>query len=341
MAEVSVVIPSYNHAPFVAEAVRSVLDQSFADLELFVIDDGSTDGSLEILTGIDDPRVCVITQENRGAHAAINRGLEMASAPYLAILNSDDAYSPERLEKMLPVLKGDPSVGIVSSYIEVVDVAGRRLGVKHGYRDLEPWLLEAPHRSFRAGDDLRAALLTENYLATTSNFLLSRHWYEEVGPFRGLRYAHDWDFALRMANLARIELIPEALLRYRIHGGNTIRENQARMIFEICWCLAVQLPQHMDDGEWLLNTESSARRVEQLLYSIYTFNMDRVLNAMLLEDLSRNEDLALALLEPGNARRSQYLEYIQRHLSDASAGDRVPLFAKFTNHLKGLLGRRR
>ena len=184
MAEVSVVIPSYNHAAYIREAVESVLSQSLADLELIVVDDGSQDDSLDILAGISDRRLRLYQQANQGAHAAINRGLHLASGDYLAVLNSDDAYHPQRLEKLVGLLKADPEISLAGSHIQLVDQAGRPLGVKHGYLDCEPWLLDDPQRSFRAGDDLRAALLTENYFATTSNFVFARGWFERLGDFR-------------------------------------------------------------------------------------------------------------------------------------------------------------
>ncbi len=103
-------------------------------------------------------------------------------------------------------------------------------------------MLEKPERSFRAGNDLAEALLTENYLGTSSNFVFSRGCYQEVGEFRPLRYMHDWDFALRLARVAPLCLLPEPLLRYRVHPQNTIRQDQPAMIFELCWILAVHYP---------------------------------------------------------------------------------------------------
>lgn len=312
--KVSVVIPAYNHAAFVAQAVESVLAQSEENLELIVVDDGSQDATLDVLVSFTDPRLQVITQENQGAHAAINRGLSRASGQFLAILNSDDVYHPRRLERLVQVLEKDSSIGLVGSFIEVIDTQGRVLGLKRGYHSLEPWLLEKPELSFRAGSDLRAALLTENYFATTSNFVMRREWFERVGPFRPLRYAHDWDFALRMARISRLALVPEPLLQYRVHATNTIRENQAAMIFEICWCLAVHLPLHFEDKQWF-DMEPPHRRVEQLLYSLYTFGCDQVLSTMLVHDLAHNQEEALHLLDPKNPARQTYLAYIQAHLA--------------------------
>jgi glycosyltransferase involved in cell wall biosynthesis len=309
MPAVSVVIPSYNHASFIAEAVNSVLNQSVRDLELIVIDDGSTDTSLSVLAGFSDPRLKVISQTNQGAHAAINRGLGEASGKYLAILNSDDAYYPRRLERAIAALEADPQAGLVGSFIEIVDAEDKTLGIKHSYQDCSPWLLEIPEQSFRAGDDLRAALLTENYWATTSNYVFPRSWFERVGEFLPLRYAHDWDFALRMAKVARLVMLPEVLMRYRVHEKNTIRENQAAMVFEICWCLAVHLPQAMDDGG-ILSAYPQDEQVNRLLHSIYTYGLEQALSVMLLQRLHENPGKALELLQPGSALRSRYMDFI-------------------------------
>jgi glycosyltransferase involved in cell wall biosynthesis len=315
MPEISVVIPSYNHASFIGHAVESVFSQSVTDLELIVVDDGSTDESLEVLSGFTDRRLRLLTQANQGAHAAINRGLGVATSGYLSILNSDDLYYPLRLEKSLEVLTADRQVGLVGSFIDIIDQEGKSLGIKHGYTDASPWKLESQERTFRAGNDLHKALLTENYWSTTSNFVFSRRWLQIIGEFRPLRYAHDWDFALRMAREARLVLLPEVLMQYRVHASNTIREDNAAMIFEICWCLAMHLPEHLLN--WKLGTNSNAPTVDELLYSIYTFNMERVLSVMLLERLNENKAQALDLLTSNNPVRATYLAFIQRELSKA------------------------
>jgi len=306
----SIVIPSYNHMAFVADAVRSVLGQSEGDLELIVVDDGSTDDSLDVISRFSDERLTILTQTNQGAHAAINRGLKESSGEYLAILNSDDAYHPERLRKSREFLEADPQLGLMGSFIEIIDRDNKVLGIKHGYKDFEPWSIENPQRSFRADSDLRAALLTENFLATTSNFVFKRLIYEKIGEFRALRYAHDWDFALRVAGVAGLGLLPEALMRYRVHESNTIRENLEAMIFEICWCLAVHLPRHFADAQFYAH-HTPDQRIEQLLNSIYTYGCEQVLSGMLIQGLSDDPSAARELLDPEDVRRQKYLEYIK------------------------------
>lgn len=326
MPEFSIVIPSYNHAAYIAEAVQSVLDQTERDLELIIVDDGSTDNSLEVISAFSDARIRIFSQANHGAHAAINRGLKEATGVYLAILNSDDAYYPQRLEKVKDAFLKYPGAGLVGSYIEIINSNGKFLGIKHGYEDCPPWLLDSPERSFRAGTDLRAALLTENYWSTTSNFVITREIYQRIGDFRPLRYAHDWDYALRIARSAAMILLPEALLRYRVHPRNTIRENQAAMIFEICWILAVHLPQHIADKEFF-NARPLDERVDQLLNSIYTYGLERVLNVMLAQELHCNPELALQLLNPGDPVRNRYLDFITRQLTLGQA-DNLPQTAE-------------
>ena len=176
----------------------------------------------------------IFPQANQGAHAAINRGLREASAEYLSILNSDDYYEPKQLEKAISVLQSDSGVGLVGSHIRIINQYGKQIGIKHGYKDSEPWLLEAPDKSFRAGPDLTDALLTENYWATTSNYVFARSHFENAGEFLPLRFVHDWDFALRLARLGKMVMLPEPLVCYRVHERNTIREDQAVLIFEIC-----------------------------------------------------------------------------------------------------------
>lgn len=99
---ISVIIPAYNHEPYIAAALQSVLQQTFGDFELIVIDDGSKDNTWYEIQQIVDTRLRAFRQENRGAAATINRGIEMARGRYVTILNSDDVYHPERLALCWP-----------------------------------------------------------------------------------------------------------------------------------------------------------------------------------------------------------------------------------------------
>lgn len=307
---VSVVIPSYNHAAYVEQAVRSALAQEVDGLELLVVDDGSTDDSVEIVRGIADRRLRLLTQDNKGAPAAINRGLHAAGGEHLSVLNSDDRYAPGRLAAALAVFRSSPEVALVGSWIELIDETGRALAVKEGFSNLDPWPVAEPTRTFKADGDLRTALLMQNYWATTSNYVFPSSVFAWHGPFRPLRYAHDWDFALRVQLAQPAHLIPKPLLQYRVHGRNTINEDHAAMVYEICWVLAVHLPRYLRSPEFW--DAGEARRTDQLLRSIHVYGCDRVLLAMIGQIHHGPPGGEERLLDPADPARKRYLEEVRR-----------------------------
>ena len=237
---VSVVVPSYNHLPYLEAAISSALKTTLP-MELVVVDDGSTDGSAALLTewATREPRLRVYCQENAGAHAALNRAISLARGPLVAILNSDDVYLPGRLEKLCTALLDQPGCALAGTWLEVIDTEGRRLGIKEGWKSLPPpW--QKPGGLSALGDPA-LALLESNYFSTTSNVVFRR---ELAGPepFRALRYAHDWDFILRLTGQGGLLFFEETLVQYRVHPTNTIKEGaddgRGWMNFEILWLLA-------------------------------------------------------------------------------------------------------
>ena len=223
---VSVVIPLYNHARFITEAVASALAQGPLLREVIVVDDGSTDGSAAVMQALSetDGRIVFWSQPNRGAHAAINAGLHRATGELLAILNSDDVYAPDRLPRLAAALDADPGAGLAASGLRFIDATGTA--------QPNPWH-EAALATLRGSGDPGLALVNGNYLMTTSNFVVPRQVLDQVGYFAPLRYTHDLDFALRLvAGGRRILLLDDALLSYRTHGGNTIAEDHAKVRLE-------------------------------------------------------------------------------------------------------------
>ncbi|WPP42082.1 glycosyltransferase [Paenibacillus hunanensis] len=239
--KISVVIPLYNHEKYIEEAIDSVLKQTYSNLELIIIDDGSKDNSVQVARKFNDSRITIITQENRGAHNTINRGLDIASGKYLTVLNSDDYYEKNRLEKCIQFLREHQDVHLVCSYIKVIDDKSKKLGIKQGWKNMEPWAVPNRHLSFASTNDFLKNLLMSNFISTTSNMVFTRKLYESIGGMRNLRFAHDWDFALRAAEYGKCAIIEEPLMGYRIHGTNTISTNRKHMLFEICWIYAAHL----------------------------------------------------------------------------------------------------
>jgi glycosyltransferase involved in cell wall biosynthesis len=217
-ADVSVVIPVYNHERFVGLAIDSVLSQTVRPREILCIDDGSTDSSARVVQAMAErhPTVRFWSRSNKGAHRTINEGIREARGRYLAILNSDDLYHPERLCRCLAVLEEDPGVTAVATGISFVDESDNAIRY--------PWY-EETHAFYEEVGDLGLALVNGNFLMTTSNLVARRAVFDEIGGFDDLRYAHDLDFFLRfLAHGKRLTVLPEQLLTYRVHGSNTISE---------------------------------------------------------------------------------------------------------------------
>lgn len=256
MPIVSIIIPSYNHEDFIAEAVESCLSQSVDDLELIVVDDGSKDRSVPNLWTIDDPRLRIIEQSNQGAHAAINRGLSTATGDYLTILNSDDRFHKKRLEKLLDKLTSSKS-DFVCSWLRQIDKEGKPGAIKEGWHNQLPgWAKDAHLVKKQPRTEFLEQLAHSNFISTTSNMLFTRRLYEKIGGMRNLRFCHDWDFALRAACQFDCTMIKESLLDYRTHGANTIHSNAAWMKFEVLLVMATHLKKV---GEKLEEKDGKAR----------------------------------------------------------------------------------
>ncbi len=228
---VSVVIPSYNHADYLGEAIDSVRAQSLADWELVIVDDGSADDSLAIARGYAerDPRIRVHAQANAGSHAAMNRGVRLAEGACVAILNSDDRFHPRRLERLLSV--AEAGADLVVTGVRLIDRQGEPIAdPEHWWRRMYAGFLED-----HAANGAFTALARGNFTVSTSNFFFRRSLFEAVGPFRHLRYVIDWDWAWRALLHAPerfVFLADEALLDYRIHERNTILSNSLRAAAE-------------------------------------------------------------------------------------------------------------
>ncbi|MFM7144071.1 MAG: glycosyltransferase family 2 protein, partial [Alphaproteobacteria bacterium] len=207
----SIIVPSFDHGPFVLGAVRSVLDQTEPDVEVLVIDDGSTDDSLARLATVDDPRVTVLRHPNRGLSRTLNRGLQFARARWVKFLPSDDMLAPACIERELAAIE-DPDVGAVFCLPEVVDAYG------HPLADPAPqaWFDTA------ARDDrsILPGLFERNFLCAPGA-LFDRELARELGGFDpDMKVAQDYDLWLRLLVRRRARLVPERLVRVRWHGAN-------------------------------------------------------------------------------------------------------------------------
>lgn len=220
---ISVVIPAYNHEKFIGPAIDSVLNQSQGDLELIIVDDGSTDSTAEVIQAYTDPRISYTWQENQDAYNTINRGMSMARGKYISILNSDDVYTSDRLEKCLQAIK-QLKAQVVFSDVTPINDQGESLSDPHFGWNV--WHQKNREYYFRHAD-VYTGFLHGNYMVTTSNLFMTRIAVEKTGNFTSLRYLHDYDYIFRLMLACPDKVVymhAEQLLYYRIHGGNTLSE---------------------------------------------------------------------------------------------------------------------
>lgn len=215
MTTVTVVIPAYNHAPFLREAVDSALAQTLPPLEVIVVDDGSTDATPQILETY-GKHIRVLRQRNQGVAAARNTGLAASRASHVAFLDADDVWKPRKIERQMARFHADPALGLVHCGVERFDAARRvQPGCLEG---LEGWV---------AADLLR--LDREVIAAPGSTIVVPKRVADEVGGFDDrLPPSEDWDFCCRVATRHRVGYVAEVLVRYREHGGG-IHLNIPRM----------------------------------------------------------------------------------------------------------------
>jgi GT2 family glycosyltransferase len=224
---VSVVMPSFNHGRFVERALRSVLAQDYRNLELVVVDDGSTDDSVPKIARMlrDMPFPArLLERANRGAHVALNEGIGQSQGVYLQFLNSDDMLAPQRISRMVDaVTREDAAWGF--SAIAVIDGDDQRVEARPGSR--ASGLLQSSSE-VEGAESVGHALLASNVAVSSGNIFVARALANAIGGFGDYRYNHDWDFCLRALERSEPVFVAEALYLYRLHGANTITESAQR-----------------------------------------------------------------------------------------------------------------
>ena len=214
---VSVVMAAYNREDSVRAAADSVLAQTYPDLELIVVDDGSSDGTVAALEAISDPRLTVIAEgENRGVSAARNRGIAEARGAWVAVHDSDDIWRPEKLARQMAVLDA-PGADFVAGYC----------GMEIEGTDPPRYVPDPaiPHRS----GDIMPSLISQSFISTQT-LIVRRDLLDRHGGFdEDLKALVDWELMLRIAPEGPVALVDEPLVLQRF-SGNSITNNSARRV---------------------------------------------------------------------------------------------------------------
>jgi glycosyltransferase involved in cell wall biosynthesis len=206
MKSVSVIIPDYNQAHYLSNAITSVLRQSYPAHEIIVVDDGSTDESREVINQFGD-NVRYIRQENQGLAGARNTGIQASAGELIGLLDADDEWAPDYLEAMLPLADEHPDVPVFYCMAHCMDMNGIDLPQFVGGPPVSPdWIYQV--------------LLRQNFIIP-STVLFRRKPILEAGMFdASLRSCEDWDLWLRLLPSRKLVGSSRSLVRYRVHGSS-------------------------------------------------------------------------------------------------------------------------
>lgn len=210
MPTVSVIMPAYNHEQFIRQAIASVQNQSLRDWELIVVDDGSTDGTAQIVTTIGDPRIFYRYQHNQGCPAALNTGLQKARSQFVTILASDDLLLPEALSTLHKTLEEHEEADVVYGDGYIVDEQGQVVGELAQYRRV-PF-----------GETLDSMVVASPVVGVHSAMMRRKALDHLEGPFDELMSGYeDWDLFVRMkAQGSAFLYVSKPVCSYRFHGAN-------------------------------------------------------------------------------------------------------------------------
>ena len=212
---VSVCLPTYNGADYIEEALRSILNQTYQDFELLVVDDGSTDTTLDIVQSISDPRIQLHRNPERlGIPANWNRCLELAAGEFVCLFHQDDVMLPENLERKIQLLSADETVGFVHSAVET-------LAEESAPGSFANWIENTTEDSVWDGPEYFRTLLLNGNRVCAPTVLARRSALLEQGGFDpDLGFACDYAMWLRLCLTHRVGFLAQPLVRYRWHGGN-------------------------------------------------------------------------------------------------------------------------
>jgi glycosyltransferase involved in cell wall biosynthesis len=223
MPKVSVIIPACNAMRYLPKTLDSVLQQTFTDFEVLIINDGSSDTIIEWGSKIADTRVQLITQTNQGVSAARNAGISLSQGEYIAFLDADDLWESTHLYKQVSYLNNNRETGVVYTWTQLIDECDRptgRIFVSH------------------ANGMIWQELLEKDVISTGSSAMVRRSCLDSVGGFdTELAHAEDLELWLRIARQYQIGVIKEPLTMYRQHPNNTTKNREKmlhglRMVFE-------------------------------------------------------------------------------------------------------------
>lgn len=211
--KISVIIPAYNSEKTIQKTIESILNQTFTDFELIIINDGSQDYTLDIVSRFHDPRIKVFSYENAGGNVSRNRGLKQALGEFVSFLDADDLWTPDKLRDQLQALQENTDAQVAYSWTDYINENGEIF-------------LSGTH--ITADGDVYEKLLVNNFLENGSNPLIRKEALLQLGGFdESLEAAQDWDMWLRLAAQYSFVAVPKVQILYRV-SNNSLSSNLVR-----------------------------------------------------------------------------------------------------------------
>lgn len=306
MNRFSIIMPLYNKAPYVRKAVESIIGQTYRGWDLVVVDDGSTDGSGEVVKNFDDDRIRLIRQENAGVGAARNRGVAETTTPYICFLDADDWWEPTFLEEMAGLIERHPNAGIYGTGYWIV---------KNGKKRLAPIGVE---KGFTEGEINYCQVYAKTLCMPLSSIsvCMPRTVFKEMGGFpTGIKLGEDFVLWIHTALKHKVILLNKPLSNYNqdvdvaFRGTHHLYEPEVHML----WNLADLDPLEKTNPDY-----------KQLIDNLRTYNLQNYLLDSRYREAARNELSKVDWdRQPANIRRLYrmpiVLIYIYRYLISLGA----------------------
>lgn len=206
MPAISVIIPVFNDEETISETITSVLDQSFKNLEIIVINAGSTDSTLEKISQFSDQRLAVYSYPRANVAVNRNRGFSHAQGDYISFIDADDLWTEDKLATQIQALNEHPNCSVVYSWTDCIDEQSRIIR----------------HCSYvKWQGDVYSQLLLDDFIGSGSNVMMTRTAFETVGGFdETLTNAQDTDMWVRLAQIYQFAVVPRSQIRYRIRSNS-------------------------------------------------------------------------------------------------------------------------
>ena len=208
---ISVIIPAYNAEKTILSTIESIQKQTYSNIEIIVIDDGSTDRTFDIASQVEDSRIKVFNYPNGGVSEARNRGIAHTNGEYISFIDADDIWTANKLEKQMLALNNNIEADVVYSWTAVM--------LENLNNPEENRLFSGKKVTFT--EDIYSQLLLENFIGNGSNILVKKEAVAEIGKFdSSVNPCEDWDYYLRLAAKYQFALVPEHQIIYRQTSGS-------------------------------------------------------------------------------------------------------------------------